>query len=393
MASGQSGCDQHTSVGGDAAVVPTESGSFNRSQSASISSTDSGDSSVKWGKPSAKGHEQLVAWSATVKQAWDGINHSWTKDQLKPGAKKSPREIAYMSFGQEPWNEARKLELVKAFWRDFAARVRDPMDKLAAIKAAFGRVPVKSWLRKDLIAYIKPLDASNAAWQRWKTQPRELTKPWRERIDVPWDVDAKLREEEMLTALSVADREWRKVDGRGDLTWDEFQSQLYTAVAAARSPMVTTVASTWINEFNSLAGPSGLSFQPVTGTSPAKSGLFRSFDVHIDGSQLALDDETTGHTWTDETSFSYPEDTPPITAPWRPGQTLQIKVYGERLSLRGGLRPTYINQTFTGPIAIWRLAQAGTISMGEHSLTLKVTHCPGPPPPVAEIQTALPFLK
>ena len=115
------------------------------------------------GQTSAKGHEQLVAWSATIKQAWDGINHSWSKEQLKPDAKKPAREIAYMSFKQEPWNDARKLDVVKAFWRDFAARVRDPMEELDAIKTAFGRVPAKSWLRKDLIAYIKPLDARNAA--------------------------------------------------------------------------------------------------------------------------------------------------------------------------------------------------------------------------------------
>lgn len=194
----------------------------------------------------------------------------------------------------------------------------------------------------------------------------------------------------MLTALGVAELAWHIVDGRGDLTWDEFRSQLYTAVAATSSPMAATVASTWINEFNSLAGPSGLSFQPVTGTSPAKSGGFRMFDVHIDGSQLALDDETTGHTWTDETSASYPEDTTPITAPWRPGQTLQIKVYGERQTARGGLRPAYINQTFGGPIAVWRLAQAGKIETGEHSMTLKVTACPGPPPPVRDFQNLMP---
>ena len=341
------------------------------------------------GQTSVKGHQQLVEWSATVKQAWDGIAQTWTRDELKKGAKKPPREVAYMSFRQEPWNDARKLDLLKAFWRDFAAGGRDSEEKLTAIKAAFQKVPVKSWLRTELSASIKPLDVRHAAWQRWESQPPKLTEPWRKRVDVPWDVDAKLREEEMLVALGVAEREWRTVDGRGDLTWSEFQSQLNTAVGTTMTPTALTVTSVWINEFNSLTGQSTVSFRLLKGTSPGGSGGFRTVDVHVDGSQFALDDETTGHTWPDETTHSYAANTPPITVSWRPGQTFQIKVCGERQSLRGGLRPTYINQTFTGPIAVWRLAQSGTIATGEHSLTLKVTTCPGPPPRPAELKKAM----
>ncbi len=337
-------------------------------------------------QPSARVGNHLREWTGTVQQAWDGINHSWTAEQRR-------RESAYSELLREPWNESLRTKLVQAFWRDFFASPTDPMEKLAAVEAAFEttcqKVSQEHWLRIELAALIKSLENRKAGWQRWNTQPPKLTQPWRKRLEVPWDATVRASEEEMLAALVAAEAKWKEVDGRGDLTWPQFQEQFKTAVTATGKPRAEEVAYVWIDQFNSMTANSTATFRLKSGAGPANSGTTRTIDVHVDGSLSALDDDVTVHTWASATDHVYPSTTPPIAFPWHPGQSLQVKVYGERQSLKGGLRSECINQKFLGPVAFWRLGQMGTIVNGVHSLTIEIGNCPGPPVPTTEERRAM----
>ncbi len=240
-------------------------------------------------------------------------------------------------------------------------------------------------VRELLKVYRKRVEDQRAHWARWEsTQTVDLIQPWNDFQKRPWDEERKRDANEQLAALVNAREIWVEVLGRKKSTWEEFKGDLKVAADANKSSdRIRGIVSTWIDQFNGITGPDkNVTVLLKSGKSPAGSGTYRTVDIHIAGSYLPLDDEN-GSDWKVETAHTYD---PPlaITFSWRPDQSIQFKVFGERQTLRVGIRPAYIDQKWFGPVALWELARDGQIKTGNHTIALEVKGLPGPPPSLPE---------
>eukprot|EP00456_Euglypha_rotunda_P079099 TRINITY_DN758_c1_g2_i5.p2 TRINITY_DN758_c1_g2~~TRINITY_DN758_c1_g2_i5.p2 ORF type:complete len:730 (+),score=94.51 TRINITY_DN758_c1_g2_i5:7492-9681(+) len=323
---------------------------------------------------SAEAKDRLETWSLNVRQA-EEASRALTQGQ-QPGPLKSPRRSAALAvFKSAPWDIQKQEDVPRAFWEDLIA-AEDTLDaKRESTQRAFEEIPRSNWLRDRLDSYRNVVAQRQGQWSIWERQDETLLLPWRTLLETPWDPFALTDADRHLKALVFAQDAWCKVASRNNLTWEQFKEQLFTRADA--NPLAKRIASTWVDQLNQYAAPDAkAAFTISAGTSPAGSGTYRSVDIYVARSQFAMDDEVTGFDWTSETNDATPRN---IAFPWKPGQAIQVLVYGERQTWRAGLRPAYINYYESGPIALWRLAHASPLSNGKHTLTIRVLNCPGPP--------------
>ncbi len=332
-------------------------------------------------------HESLAR---TLPADTDGLIKNWRTiceeahflEELRASeGVKTARNEAYEALQKAPWDADRKEELVKAFWQSFLPDSEDAWDPYEAEAEAIAKIPLQSWLRAELSGLLKQVEARRAHWARWSaSQPPELIDPWSEFVKSPWDETRRREADAQLAALQRAEAAWKRVVSR-ELSWKDFQEQLRTAVETNDvDGLARRIVETWIDQFHTFSSPGRkASVTLLRGTSPSGSGRYRTCDVYIANSRFALDDEL-GHNWAVETAHTY---APPLSFsfPWKPGQSIQIKIYGERQTLRAYGRPAYLNKSFSGPVALWELSQDGSVSEGQHVLEWEVESCPGPPPP------------
>jgi len=343
--------------------------------------------------PSEAVTELIRKWQQSVRDAETARQRIVVAEPRSAKWPTRQRQEAYAQFQQAPWEETRQSGLVRAVWHDLTITASTPDAALESVGAALATWPETSWLKKPLKDFWKPLQETRASWARWGSQPRKLIEPWSHRVQSPWEESVRSAEAGRLGALATAEKAWREVAGRGELTWSEFKTQLKEAVGD--NPRAAEVASVWIDQFNQWNAKSRATVELVSGHSPPGYGPYRTVDVHVADSYTAVDDELTGDTWNSETDHVYPADRQ-ISFPWQPGQKIEVIVYGQRSIYAGGSRWALIRKSYSGPVALWAMAQDRLLISGagerQHWLRFTVKDCPGPPPPPEELASVKPLL-
>jgi hypothetical protein len=337
-------------------------------------------------KPVAGVQDKLVEWKSLTRAVETDLQATLVIDpQGKTRVAASPK--AYIEFQQAPWEERLLSRLAEVVWRAALADGPTSDAKIDSAVLVLSKLSSDNDLKNQLHAFAHELLQRRAKWARWESQPAKLIEPWNRLIETPWDNAAQVAERERFLALEAAEKSWREVAARGDLSWNEFKSQLKDAVGD--NPRAAEVASVWIDQFNQLNAGSKAMVILIGGHSPPGFGVYRTIDVHVGGSYLALDDEVSGDNWDSETDYLYPTART-ISFPWQPGQSIQVYIYGPRTAYRVGSRSALIQRKYSGPIGLWLMSQDQQITGGSgenpHRLQFRVENCPGPPPLPAELE-------
>lgn len=124
-----------------------------------------------------------------------------------------------------------------------------------------------------------------------------------------------------------------------------------------------------------------------SGSANSGYGTERVLYAYISGEEYAGD----VHDWDKETSHRYPTAAKLNylqVASWRPDESIELCLYGERSVYRGGTRYKLIHAKSGGPLAMIRLHQAQRIKDSRAALHVEVVDCPGPSPRlVAEVRS------
>ena len=221
--------------------------------------------------------------------------------------------------------------------------------------------------------WIGLLHARSADWSTWVSRRRAEEAPfveaWTKFRKSPWDESLRQSADQALDALRISSWTWWTYASKTSDSWDVFRSNLEAAAKAQSNPQVEKVLNAWMSAFN-LSSTWNLRLGQAKGA--AGNGRWRLMSVYIDGTWHKED----WREWSTEIAHDYRLDRLPIA--WRRGQSVEVLVEGERSYLTG-TRPNFLDQTFTGPVALWSLCQAGVIETKDFSLEIDVEDCPGPP--------------
>lgn len=226
---------------------------------------------------------------------------------------------------------------------------------------------------KLLKGWIGLLHARSADWSTWvsrhRTEEAPFVEAWTKFGKTPWDESQRQSADQAQDALRVSSWTWWTYASKTSDSWDVFRSNLEAAAKAQSNPQVEKVLNAWMSAFN-LSSTWNLRVGKARGA--AGNGRWRLISMYIDGTWHKED----WREWSAEAAHDYRSDRLPIA--WRRGQSAEVLVEGERSYLTGA-RPNFLDQTFTGPVALWSLYQAGVIETKDFSLEIDVEDCPGPP--------------
>lgn len=230
---------------------------------------------------------------------------------------------------------------------------------------------------KLLKGWIGLLNARSADWSPWASRRRTEEAPfvdaWTKFRKAPWDESLRQSADQALDALKVASWTWWIYASKTGDSWDVFRGNLEAAAKGQANPQVEKVLNAWMSAFN-LSNTWNLRLSQATGG--AGNGRWRQVSIYIDPTWSKDPDKYDWREWATETSHDYRLAT--LKPNWKRGQSIQVLLEGERSYLTG-TRPNFIDETFTGPVALWSLHQAGVIASKDFSLLIDVEDCPGPP--------------
>lgn len=230
---------------------------------------------------------------------------------------------------------------------------------------------------KLMKGWIGLLNARSADWSTWASRRRTEEAPfvdaWAKSRKAPWDESLRQSADQALDALKVASWTWWIYASKTGDSWDVFRGNLEAAAKAQANPQVEKVLNAWMSAFN-LSNSWNLRLGKATGA--AGNGRWRQLSIYIEPTWSKDPDKYDWREWATETSHDY--GLVMLKPGWKRGQAIQLLLEGERSYLTGA-RPNFIDETFTGPVALWSLHQAGVIASKDFSLLIDVEDCPGPP--------------
>lgn len=182
--------------------------------------------------------------------------------------------------------------------------------------------------------------------------------------------------DERLTRLEEAAKTWRNWANQDGWTWEDVGK----AVEAQGISAEKEILRNWQDGLKE----SEFQLRFLSGAAPAGYGVTRQIQVWTAVSNLI----GPVHDWAAETAENYSAREPSerqIPFTWTPGSSIGIRLYGERTMWRSYFRPTLAQIEFTGPLALWRAANLGSLNVNGFVLNFEIvakkgaTRFPGPP--------------
>lgn len=221
---------------------------------------------------------------------------------------------------------------------------------------------LKDWLTRA----TRLLDKS-AVWPA-TTQYSADRAMFRRAMQSPWTDDFAAAEAR-ADDLNAAARLWVKLSDKSDWTWQEVNE--FVGNEDGLSDGARKQIRGWLNRIREQGE---WKLQPIAGIAPEGSGTARVIVL----SSLTSEGY---HEWSRETSHKYAISDFYIFT-WKPCDRINLSLDGERTAWRLWTdRPALIDEkSFEGPLAIWKLNQAGEVSTDGANLSFSIVNCPGPPP-------------
>jgi len=359
-------------------------------------------------------HKLLSDWMNLVRHAWEA-NSYWLP--YEKSANSATRQLAYESLHTTPWDSATKDRFRNAWWLDhiqvtgedgkkrrpsaseLPLRVEFVVDKLLKLSA-------ENWVRKELLPLAKILRSDPAPGQKSDLATWE---PWIPSVDEtatnflvdqalePWNRDKVEQANIELKALNEARKIWKQLADIDELSWSDFKSATETAAGGIPDkPLreeVVRILSVWMTALETRS-----QWTVALGQAEMESGYgtWRLLTIYIPDRSNKDD----WREWKSETAHDYFGEGPTIT--WRLGESIRLLLEGEKNYL--GYRPDLIYAPqftqFKGPVALWRMHNAGEISQKGTAGTTRFLKCsvkgwPGPPadrdlnPMIRELQSTV----
>ena len=200
----------------------------------------------------------------------------------------------------------------------------------------------------------------------WFKCDDEMERLFLEARRTPWNAAKSDRAERRLTDLKKACDEWKRW-ADSNMKPEELDNQI-----SGYDLEVEKLLRTWLNNVRS---QTKWTLRLKSGKAPEGYGLARTVSVYGTAWSRSY------HDWSSATKQTYvANDKPDIKFDWTPGQpiSLELRYDGWRGRAQWGPRCIY-DDSFQGPLALWRLNATGRSAQDGFELTYEVIDCPGPP--------------
>jgi len=137
---------------------------------------------------------------------------------------------------------------------------------------------------------------------------------------------------------------------------------------ASRSEPIKVILNEWMD---AIEKNDNWKLRLLSGVAPAGHGTRRVIWVR---------EEMDDHMWVDEIEGDYRQMPCEIVFDWKPGDPISVALSNGASAWKLGLGwSMLIDQSVGGPLALWRLHQAGKVELDGFVLKFEIENCPGPP--------------
>ncbi len=235
---------------------------------------------------------------------------------------------------------------------------------------------------EQLNSWLKSIRGRYEQANVWRGRDTRLEECFRLAVEEPWNADRSTEFDRRLSALQVASKKWRTWANDLSLSGEQLLLNVLASSADERE-----VLQQWLEELKQ--------FSPKLRLTAARSseggwGTTRQVGVWTDSQGHRYGPV---HEWRTDKQHDYRTDLLPtrdIPLTWKQGDSVCIYLYGQRRIWDiGANRPNLIVRSFSGPLALWRAADAGQVVQQPFTLGYEIVGklgfnqdvaCPGPPP-------------
>jgi serine/threonine protein kinase len=201
----------------------------------------------------------------------------------------------------------------------------------------------------------------------WFETDEEMKRLFANATREPWERATWKLAEQHLTDLGEAAKSWQKCADVPNPT----EEGLIQRIAICREP-VKEILRKWLDDFK---GHANWTLRVVSDRAPEGNGTWRTVSVLGSGKT-----EPMNRAWPDAGSHSYIDKPRDASFEWKIGEPIIVTLKCDRSIWLVGYRPCRLyDDSFTGPLAAWKLNQKGKSEQDGFVLEYEVLNCPGPP--------------
>lgn len=267
--------------------------------------------------------------------------------------------------------EARALE----FWRTKLPPGQKPnfAQELQALERVITGLLEDDDTKSRLQQWFAILQGQQARAGKWLRYDSELQRRYLRVRSDPTNDPAKEELKNYIGGIDEAKAVWSKWLEDTSVKYEE----LRVRAEGAESPETRDILKRWLSGF---AGTYTYTLQFKSASASTQGlGTSRRLLLYSSGTEYSLGTEAGVHEWATATAHTYSESDL-IKFPWEPDQPIRLWLGSEWSVLRAGGRPTLLDQTLTGPLAVWIMYRDGEARQaGAVKIDFKIETCPGPP--------------
>lgn len=328
------------------------------------------------------------------------------RDRLKEERDRLKKELAAGRGGPPPPPPPAapsSEELARTKWQEVVRTTKTIPDRLRSVQKTYEESTPD--VQAVLGPWHKRLERDLADSQRWWPHDRTLLELLQRVALRPWDAAAEKDLRDRLGALNLAGEKWHEwaynpemerddiedynPHGHGgdhghaykpEMEWEDIEKLIESDPEFnLYGGQPREILNGWRSRI--IEGKSkGWTVQLVSGSSKKTNwGTGRLVSIGSDDEKIGWTDSV-AHSWAKPTAHTYPRTkASQLHIKWEPDKPLGVKLRGEEGYVWGRYEMITKTDQFRGPLALWRMHNAGMVEQDGFVLKFEVLDCPGPP--------------